>query len=367
MPWYSVSNLHEIDTPALIVYPDRVRQNIRAAITMAGHPDRLRPHIKTCKSEGAIRMMLEEGITKFKCATIAEAELLAICGAPDVLLAYQPQGPKIERLASLAQHYPAVSFSCLVDNEAAAAAINQEFNKRNLRIRVFVDLNVGMNRTGIKPGDEVVALYRFIHAIPALIAGGLHAYDGHIREANPALLKKICDDAFAHVDTLVEKLVGEGLPVPSIIAGGSVTFPVHASRPDVECSPGTFVYWDQNYSTLCASQPFQPAALVITRVISRPADGVATTDLGHKSIASENDLLHRVHFLNAPTVIPIGHSEEHLVLGDEANELKTGDVLYGLPWHICPTVALFDRAITVEIGNARGEWPAIARDRKINY
>jgi D-serine deaminase-like pyridoxal phosphate-dependent protein len=150
-----------------------------------------------------------------------------------------------------------------------------------------------------------------------------------------------------------------------VVAGGSPTFPVHAKRKDVECSPGTFIYWDGGYSVY-AEQHFVPAALVLCRVISLPGTNKLCIDLGHKSIASENALHNRVHFLNAPELKSIGHSEEHLVAeAIESHSYKVGDVLYGLPYHICPTVALYGTALAVENKEVTGEWKIVARERKI--
>src|ERR1700722_7771704 len=98
MSWYQIINMDELDTPALVVYPERVRQNIARAIAMVGDAARLRPHVKTHTSPAETRLMLDAGIRRVKCATIAGAEMLAVEGAPDVLLAYQPIGPKIGRL-----------------------------------------------------------------------------------------------------------------------------------------------------------------------------------------------------------------------------------------------------------------------------
>ncbi|MGN6178407.1 MAG: alanine racemase, partial [Mucilaginibacter sp.] len=114
--WYIIDNIDEIDTPALVVYPDRVKENISFAKSIIEDVERLRPHVKTHKSGNVTRLLLEAGITKFKCATIAEAEMLAMTGALDVLLAYQPSGPKLERLIQLIKTYPKTHFSCLVDN-----------------------------------------------------------------------------------------------------------------------------------------------------------------------------------------------------------------------------------------------------------
>ena len=101
--WYLADDINQIDSPALLIYKDRVQHNIALAIQIVGDAARLRPHVKTHKSPEATKLMLEAGITKFKCATIAEAEMLAQCGAPDILLAYQPVGPKIGRLLKLVQ------------------------------------------------------------------------------------------------------------------------------------------------------------------------------------------------------------------------------------------------------------------------
>jgi D-serine deaminase-like pyridoxal phosphate-dependent protein len=133
----------------------------------------------------------------------------------------------------------------------------------------------------------------------------------------------------------------------------------------VECSPGTFIFWDKGYQQLLPEQPFLFASLVVTRVVSKPADDIATVDLGHKAIASENPITNRVYFLNSPDVLPIGHSEEHLVLKTAPNELQVGDILYGVPHHICPTVALHETMGVIEKNKFTGSWNVVSRKRKI--
>src|SRR6187397_3133070 len=155
--WYTIKNINELDSPALVVFPDRIKYNIQLAIEMIGDVSRLRPHIKTNKSREAAQLMLEAGIEKFKCATIAEAEMLAQCNAPDVLLAYQPLGPKLNRFISLIKKYPSTKFSCLTDNIAAANEQALAFSTENITVPVYFDLNVGMNRTGIAPDENAVA------------------------------------------------------------------------------------------------------------------------------------------------------------------------------------------------------------------
>ena len=173
-------------------------------------------------------------------------------------------------------------------------------------------------------------------------------------------------EGFVPVEKMKADLEMAGFRVPNVITGGSPTFPVHANRKGVECSPGTFVYWDKGYSDICAGQHFLPAAVLVTRVISIPSPTRITTDLGHKSVSAENEITRRVHFLNAEESKAISQSEEHLVLETGGNHsYRLGDVLYGIPFHVCPTIALYERAFTVEDGKLTGEWKNIARDRKI--
>jgi D-threonine aldolase len=365
-PWYVIHNIDEIDTPSLVVYPDRVLANIRTATGMVKDLSLLRPHVKTHKSPDAASLQLSEGITKFKCATIAEAEMLAIIGAPDVLLAYQPLGPKIQRLRTLTRAYPRTQFSCLVDTLSAARNIAEASNAEPRQLAVFIDLNVGMNRTGIWPGDAAMALFRECRSLAGIQPVGLHAYDGHIHDRDPEERNTRCRDAFIQVRSMQETLHRETGSRPVIVAGGSPTFPIHARAADVECSPGTFVYWDKEYLDGLPDQAFLPAALVITRVVSQPAPDLLCLDLGHKSIASEKEINHRVHFLNAPGAFAVSHSEEHLVIRvDRSDRFPVGKVLFGMPFHICPTCALYERAVTVVDHVAQGEWRITARERRI--
>src|SRR5688572_14488791 len=156
--WYEIKNCNALDTPAIAIYLDRVKQNIHTLINSIDDVARLRPHIKTHKSPEVSSLMLEAGIKKFKCATISEGEMLALIEAPDVLLAYQPVGPKATRLFSLIKKYPATRFSCLIDNEISANELAEVFAQSGESIPVYIDLNVGMNRTGIIP-DQAYALY----------------------------------------------------------------------------------------------------------------------------------------------------------------------------------------------------------------
>jgi D-serine deaminase-like pyridoxal phosphate-dependent protein len=334
--WYRVANIAEVDSPALLVYPERVEENLRRMVAIAGGVERLRPHIKTHKLPEILRLHQALGITKFKCATIGEAEMAGQCGAPDVLLAFQPVGPKARRLLQLAEKFSETKFSAIVDDDRAIRAL-----------------------------AETVELYRLIAAQPGLKAGGLHAYDGHLRDSDPARRTKACEAAFAPLDSLRHELAQAGLPVPRVVVGGTPTFPMHARRLAVECSPGTCVFWDYGYATRLPDLDFLPAALVLTRVISKPGANRLCLDLGHKAIAAENPHP-RVHLLDMPDAKFATHSEEHLVVETpRAGEFAVGDVLYGIPWHICPTVALYSEAVVVKNGQAERRWKVLGRERRI--
>jgi D-serine deaminase-like pyridoxal phosphate-dependent protein len=363
--WFEIGNIDSVDSPALAVYPDRIQRNIDSLIASIDDVSRLRPHVKTHKSAEVMRMMIGRGITKYKCATIAEAEVLGAEDAPDVLLAYQPVGPKAERLLQLVTRFPATSFSCLVDNADAAAALSACFMNAGRRANVFVDLNVGMNRTGIAP-VAALRLIGILATLPGLKLIGLHAYDGHLRDPDLDARRQKCDDAFAGVAALYASVVEAlGIELTSV-AGGTPTYSVHRLRPLVECSPGTFIYWDKGYAEILAEQRYAFAALVITRVVSLPAPDLICVDLGHKAIASENPIDKRVTFLNAGRLTPVGHSEEHMVFRiEDTRSYQVGNVLYGVPYHICPTVALHQNPAIVRDGRVREYWNTVSRSRML--
>lgn len=363
--WYEINNADTLDTPCLVVYPDRIQSNIQKMIQMVdGNAARLRPHVKTYKMKEVVEMQMEAGIRRFKFATIAEGEMLGQAGAEAALLAYQPVGPKVHRLLELVRTYPDTQYAALVDDPAAAAAISGVFAAAGKQLPVYLDLDVGMHRTGIAPGEKAANLFEHCLELPGVDPIGLHVYDGQFRQVFKER-KAASDAAFEPVAALrvqLENAFGKQLEV---VAGGSPTFPVHAQRENVNCSPGTCLLWDWGYSRKLEEQPFLFAGLVLSRVISHPGDGRICTDLGHKSVAAENPFP-RVHFFNLPDARQVGQSEEHLVLEvDNPEQYPVGTLLYGLPLHICPTVALYESAQVVRDGEAREKWRVIARDRMI--
>ena len=140
---------------------------------------------------------------------------------------------------------------------------------------------------------------------------------------------------------------------------------MYARREDVECSPGTCVFWDAGYARNLPDLDFLPAAVLLTRVVSKPTPNRLCLDLGHKAVASEMPHPRGV-FLDLDDAKPVVHSEEHLVIEtSRADHFAVGDCLYGIPWHICPTVALHREAVVVRKGRAEERWKVIARDRAL--
>lgn len=361
-----LGNEADVPSPALLIYPDRVEENLRRMIARVGDLSRLRPHIKTHKLPQIVALQADLGVTKIKCATIAEAEMAAGAGACDIIVAMQPVGPQVARLLELVRLYPAVAFSTIADDGDALAALGAAALRADVTLEVLLDLDVGMHRTGIEPGVEAIVRYRQLVSTPGLRAGGLHAYDGHLRQSDPAERAAASDAEFVRVSALADELRRAGLPVPRIVCGGTPTFPIHARRPGVECSPGTCVLWDASYGGGLGDLEFLHAAILLTRVVSRPGPNRLCLDLGHKSVASE--MPHpRVIFPALPQAKAIAHSEEHLVLETpRAAEFPVGTVIYGVPWHICPTVALHDRVWVVRGGRATETWPVVARARRLS-
>jgi D-serine deaminase-like pyridoxal phosphate-dependent protein len=279
-------------------------------------------------------------------------------------LAYPLIGPRMHFLFDLMEQFPGCAWSVLVDNENSARSLSQMAEERKQSIGIFLDLDIGMHRTGMPIDEYTEEFYQFCLHLPGLELKGLHAYDGHVREANTAKLWQICITHYRPLAALIDQLSEKGCRPQEIVVGGSPSFPFYASMQDVVCSPGTYALWDYGYARDCPNQAFLPAALLLCRVISLPQPDLICVDLGHKAVSAENPIEQRVYFLNAPTLQPIKQSEEHLVLKiQEPSSFQVGDILYGLPYHICPTVHLYDHFHVVKAGRVQDVWEIDARQR----
>lgn len=369
-PFPKLSGLSEIETPALLFIQERIESNIQRMIEIVGgDPSRLRPHVKSHKTSEIIRLQVDRGITRFKAATLAEAELCAKNGAEDVLLAYPIQGPAIAHLLQLQIDYPETLFSMLVDSPETLPTFERILRSVPSRpaLGLLLDLDCGMGRTGIQPGEVAFDLYTKLCQLPQAEVRGIHAYDGHLHDADFQTRKDECRKAFGPVLKFRDALQSAGLKAPTLVAGGSPTFAIHAAETDRECSPGTTLLWDFGYGDRYPDLPFECAAFLLTRIVSKPVEKRLCLDLGHKAVAPE--MPHpRIRIQGLEEAPVIMQSEEHLVLEvADADRFSIGDALLGIPRHVCPSVSMHNQAIPFRNGCSEAPWLIAARGRTFTH
>jgi D-serine deaminase-like pyridoxal phosphate-dependent protein len=371
-PWderYRVNDINEVLTPALVLYPEIIASNIaRTLHLLGGDADRWRAHIKTSKLDYTLHQLIERGVRNFKCAT--SLELLEACrsGAADVLLAYPVMAANARRVRALAEQFPAVRISVLAENEL------QVRQWRGSSVTIFLDINPGMNRTGIDQNDtrRVLALVQAIEDA-GLEFRGLHYYDGQFGGVDEGERAAAAHAGYDCLLALVGEIQRRGVIVKEIISAGTPTFPCSLAYEGFRSrefthriSPGTVVYCDAtSQAQLPREYGYAPAALVLTRVVSRPHAGIVTCDAGHKTVSAD---------AGVPTCLVVGHpeltpltpSEEHLPMTISAGKSgpQIGEGLYLMPRHVCPTVNNFDAALLVRNGQIESVEKVSARGRE---
>ena len=361
MNFFQVSNPESIESPALLVNADRAQANIDQMISIvAGDTDRLRPHLKTHKMPDVVAMHVASGITQFKAATLAEAEMAASAGGKDVLVAHQLIGPKIPKLLSLVARYSDVSFAALVDDSSVVQQTATACTSLAQPLRLFVDIDCGMHRTGIPLGESCQKLIDQVEATPGVQFTGLHVYDGHLHQSALEERHSCVSEIIDQVQSFIS-----GYPQCEVIAGGSPTFAIWAQETNWQCSPGTTIFWDVGYGTNYPDLKFDVAAALLARVISKPGNDLVCLDIGYKAMSAEMPLEQRVVFPEIADAVLASQSEEHLVIRtSQADRIAVGDSFLAFPKHICPTVAKYAFAHVVRDGLATSEvWPVTARTR----
>ncbi|HYT21133.1 MAG TPA: alanine racemase [Candidatus Polarisedimenticolia bacterium] len=371
-PWnprYRVSSIEELLTPALVLYPEILVSNVERTLDLlGGDANRLRVHIKTAKLGYTLRILAERGIRNFKCATTLE--LLVACrnGAGDVLFAYPAMGANVRRVREIADQFPGVRISTLAENE------EQVRQWRGSRVGVFLDINPGMDRTGIEQthSDIAVQLARAIAGLGPEFRG-LHYYDGHLGGLEMHERIAVAHAGYERLLKVVNAIERSGTSVAEVITAGTPTLPCSLAFEGFRgggflhrVSPGTVVYCDAtSLSQLPSEYGYRPAVLVLTRVVSRPRVGIVTCDAGHKAVSAD---------AGVPSCLVVGHSEltplapseEHLPLAlqGDATGPQVGEALYLLPRHVCPTVNNFDCALLVREGEVQAVEKVSARGRE---
>ena len=363
---YKLEDTHDIISPALLVFEEILIANINKMIEIAGSTDRLRPHCKTHKMQEVCELQLKSGITKHKCATFAEAEMLAQAGVKDIFLAYNIVGPNIARAVAFLEKFPTVKLSVTADHAAPIAALSDAMQAGRREIDVLLDMDTGLHRTGVPVGADAQKLYQQIADAPGLNPAGLHLYDGQNHQTPLDERTTAVQSVWEPVAKFRDELVAAGLPVEKIVCGGTGSFPVFAkiNDPAIELSPGTCVFHDAGYGEMFPDLDFKPAQMILTRVISRPAEDLVTLDLGYKACASDRPAGRRLLFPDLPEAEETLQNEEHLVLKTpDAKNYQPGDELLAVARHACPTSAMHKQAYLIRGGKLAGHWNVIARDR----
>jgi D-serine deaminase-like pyridoxal phosphate-dependent protein len=388
-------------SPALCVHLDKVRSNIATVLALCGgDPQRWRPHVKTTKMPAVWRELAAAGVTRFKCATPREADVLARTLTEtseedrgwDVLLAMSVTGPNLARFVEVAAAHPRVAFSVLVEDPSGVEAVASALAAAPSAVALgaFLDLDCGMRRTGMAlDAAEAGGAERVADRCASLGVElrGLHMYDGHSASL-PAgdgsrrramwreydRLLALARAVEAARSCRLGELVTSG--TPSLTA--SLAHPGLAASGRHRTSAGTVVLHDLNGERSNPDLELTPAAVVMARVVSRPAPGLATLDAGNKALAA--DMGDPCAFVvGRPRLAPMTPSEEHLPLDATAEEaaegdgagarpaLERGDEVYLVPRHVCPSVNLAESALIVDGGRIVGIEEVAARSHELVF
>jgi D-serine deaminase-like pyridoxal phosphate-dependent protein len=313
-------------------------------------------------------MLTARGVTAVKCATTLELITACESGATDILLAYPAIGPTADRTAAIALTYPQIAISVLVDSKT------QLRQWAGTRVGVFLDIDPGMDRTGVPQDDldQILGLAKSIRE-DGITFRGLHYYDGHLNDENIEARTRQAHAGYDQLLRVAELLETVGIPINEVITAGTPAFPCALSYLDFvgrqfvhRVSPGTLVYGDQSsLAALPQTFGYRFAALVLSRVISVGAPGRFSCDAGHKALSVDAGVPN-CSILGWESLTPSRPSEEHLpvsVLPGDASP-KLGEVLYLAPKHVCPTVNNFSHALIVRDGKITCVQTVSARGRE---
>lgn len=354
--------IQDLDTPILLLDLDALQRNIaRMARFFADKPAALRPHAKTHKCPQIALRQLEAGAIGITCAKVGEAEVMARAGVRDILIANQVVGPlKIDRLADLASSCDLI---VAVDDPANVRALAQACQAKKVSLRVLVEVDMGMHRCGVQPGDAALRLAGQVYDAPNLQFAGLLGYEGHlVMVADPQQRANKVRQAMIPLQETYQLLRSEGLTVQIVSGGGTGTYDVTGTCPPItEVEAGSYVLMDATYHKV--RPEFEIALTVLSTVISRPAPDRLVVDAGIKSMTQEFGWPQPLGVEGA-SIRKL--SEEHgiLELADPgAVHLRPGNKVRFIPSHCCTTVNLHDTFYVVQDNALVDRWPIAARGR----
>jgi D-serine deaminase-like pyridoxal phosphate-dependent protein len=347
-----------LDSPQLLLDLDVVDANLRYLLDACRRRGvDLRVHFKSLKCAGLARHLADAGVRGFLCAKLNEAEVLAGAGLTDIYVANQVVGPiKLRRLADLARR---AQVRVCVDDADNVAQMARAAREAGATLGVLVEVDVGMNRCGVEPGEPALALARQIHAEKGLRFVGLQGYDGH--------LQLIADPAERRARSLeaLEKLVGTrrqieraGIPVEVVTGAGTGTWEFVSSYEGVtEIQPGSFILMDCAYNTI--RPEFGCALSVLATVISRHP-GRYVLDAGSKAISKDFG----TPVIKGRTGEEVAKlAEEHTLVHCGGEPPRVGDRREVIPAHCCATMNLHRQCVAVRGDRVQAVWPVEASGR----
>jgi D-serine deaminase-like pyridoxal phosphate-dependent protein len=350
----------QLDTPALLLDLAAFERNIaRMAAFFADKPATIRPHSKTHKCPQIALRQLEAGAIGITCAKLSEAEVMADAGINDILVANQVSGRvKVDRATDLAGR---CDLMVAVDDADNVRQLAQSCLEKGVVVRVLVEVDVGMARCGVQPGEPALELARQVAEAQGLKLEGLMAYEGHlVMVEDPDERAERVQAAFEPLADTVALLERDGLPMRIVSSGGTGTYHITGTLPFVtEIQCGSYVLMDNKYRTI---QPeFEPSLTLMSTIVSRPVPDRIVVDAGLKSMTSE---------FGWPLPldgegISVRHlSEEHGILNLEQSgrfDGRPGDKIRFMPSHCCTTVNLHEAFHVIQDGKLVDIWPIAAR------
>ncbi len=361
-------SLDEIETPAVVVDLDQMEQNMQQFAAFADeHEVALRSHIKTHKIPALAHVQEElSGGDGILCQTLGEAEVMAQNGIDDIYLSYMVvERSKLDRLiwlsSTLNEFTTTVDCRGNVDPLEAAAARHDEV------VDVIVEVDIGLNRVGVEPGQPTVEFAEYVTDQPHLNLAGLMAYEGHINaEADDENdYERLCHEAMEEVAETVALLENAGISVDDVKVGSTGTSRYSGKHPVVtEINPGMYPFNDANLVSWGGPVTRDDCALtVLSTIISNPTDDRVVVDAGSKTMSRDTD--QPPITTTDRGIVYANASEEHgWIDTSHATETFTvGDRLEFIPPHVCTTVNLHDTLIGVRNGRVEEVWNIQARGK----
>ncbi len=356
----------EIDTPALIIDLDALEHNLdHMAALLAPTGVKLRAHAKTHKSPVIAKLQMARGAVGQCVQKVAEAEILAWGGIPDILVSNEVVGaPKLARLCALST---IAKVAVCVDDAAQVEAIERAAASAGRRMTVLVEIDVGAARCGVPPGPAAVDLAKQIAKSKHLIFGGLQAYQGSAQHKRPVAERQTLTNAAVDgARRTVEQLRQQGLACPIVGGAGTGTFQMEAaSGIYTEIQAGSYVFMDADYARNLDADgkpvsTFHHSLFVLASVMSAPRSGLAVLDAGHKAVSIDSGM---PTVWERPDIRYVSASDEHgkLDVGSETTMPRLGEKLRLVPGHCDPTVDRYDWYVGVRGGRVECLWPVAAR------